>query len=319
MNSVPNSSREMPCGSEKEDCGKPTVAVVIAAYNAAEFIGRAIASVLNQTYAANEIIVVDDASTDSTVDVVTKIIAADDRVRLLRLPTNGGPSVARNAGFASALSAWIAVLDADDAYLPDRLSHLMSKSADADILADHWLPYDPWTDAVPQYNTQAEVSWKKMDMMSAADPRTKLGLYKPIFRRSFLERLNLRYSETVRHGEDFLLAFEAIARGARHWLSSRPGYLYTLRSSGWSRTQLDYRTLSENVEALAKRDDLDLPRAVRKKLMDRAAHQRDLQAWQQLRSSIRQKRYVGAIHFVAGHPNLWPMVWREAYRYLFRS
>jgi len=97
----------------------PAISVVIPAYNAAEVLPRALESVLAQTWPAYEIIVVDDGSKDSTSDVVKRYVT--DNVHYVR-QENAGPSAARNKGVALARSDWIAFLDADDWYYPDRLA-----------------------------------------------------------------------------------------------------------------------------------------------------------------------------------------------------
>jgi hypothetical protein len=95
----------------------PTISVVIAVYTGAETIRRAIDSVLAQTFAACELIVVDDGSTDETAAIVGQF---GERVRLLR-QGNAGVAAARNAGAAAARGDWLAFLDADDWYYPERL------------------------------------------------------------------------------------------------------------------------------------------------------------------------------------------------------
>src|SRR5882724_11553820 len=94
-----------------------TIAVVIPVYNKERHIGRALASVLGQTSPAEEIIVVDDASTDGSMQAIADFL--DPRIRILKRSTPGpGPSAARNLGIRSARSEWIAFLDADDAWNP---------------------------------------------------------------------------------------------------------------------------------------------------------------------------------------------------------
>lgn len=89
------------------------ISVVIPAYNAEKYIARAVGSVLKQTRRADEIIVIDDGSTDGTADAVRSF---GDRVRLIQQP-NAGVSAARNAGIRAAAGNWIAFLDADDEWL----------------------------------------------------------------------------------------------------------------------------------------------------------------------------------------------------------
>ncbi|RKY08906.1 MAG: hypothetical protein DRP66_03450 [Planctomycetota bacterium] len=102
-----------------------TVSVVIPAYNAQRYVGRAIDSALAQTRRPDEIIVVDDGSTDNTAEVIRSY---GSKVCFIG-QENGGASVARNTGIEAARSEWIAFLDADDEWLPEKLQlqieHLM--------------------------------------------------------------------------------------------------------------------------------------------------------------------------------------------------
>lgn len=105
----------------------PSVSVVIPAYNAAGYIREALDSVDAQTWADYEVIVVDDASADNTVEVVEEWISArservSGRYRLVRLTENLGPAGARNRAVAEACGEWIAFLDGDDIWYPHRLA-----------------------------------------------------------------------------------------------------------------------------------------------------------------------------------------------------
>jgi len=95
----------------------PRFSVVIPVYNGQAFVARAIESVLAQSWPAYELIVVDDGSTDDTATVVARF---GDRVRYCR-QDNAGVSAARNRGAEMATGDWLAFLDADDWYYPDRL------------------------------------------------------------------------------------------------------------------------------------------------------------------------------------------------------
>ena len=93
------------------------ISVVIPAYNAGPCVGRAIDSILAQSFTDYEIIVVDDGSTDDTAEAVKKY---GDKVRYI-YQENAGSSVARNGGIEAAKGDWIAFLDADDEWLPEKL------------------------------------------------------------------------------------------------------------------------------------------------------------------------------------------------------
>jgi glycosyltransferase involved in cell wall biosynthesis len=102
----------------------PNISVIIPTYNRAPLLESAILSVLAQTYRAHEIIVVDDGSTDNTVEVVIegqrKAALKQVPLRLVR-QQQGGAARARNAGMAASTGDWIAFLDSDDRWLPEKL------------------------------------------------------------------------------------------------------------------------------------------------------------------------------------------------------
>lgn len=99
----------------------PEVSVVMACYNSAAFLDEAIQSILCQTFTNFELIVIDDASTDGTSDIVQDYCAKDSRIIYYRLDTNSGPANARNIGIELSSGKWIANLDSDDIALPNRL------------------------------------------------------------------------------------------------------------------------------------------------------------------------------------------------------
>jgi glycosyltransferase involved in cell wall biosynthesis len=96
----------------------PLVSVIIPTYNRADLVRQAVASVAAQTYRDFEIVVVDDGSTDSTGEV----LSAGPELRLLRHGRRRGVSAARNTGIKAARGRWLAFLDSDDLWLPDKLA-----------------------------------------------------------------------------------------------------------------------------------------------------------------------------------------------------
>jgi teichuronic acid biosynthesis glycosyltransferase TuaG len=98
------------------------VSVVTPAWNAGRFVAETIASVRAQTLADWEMWVVDDASSDDTAAVVERIAAGDPRVRLVRQRANAGPAQARQAALDRAGGRFLAFLDADDLWLPEKLA-----------------------------------------------------------------------------------------------------------------------------------------------------------------------------------------------------
>ncbi len=103
---------------------KPTISVILPAFNASQTIGECIESVLEQDFNDLELIVVDDGSTDATGEVVGKFTQIDERVRYIA-KDNGGVSSARNEGLCCARGEFVAFLDSDDLLLPGCLSSLI--------------------------------------------------------------------------------------------------------------------------------------------------------------------------------------------------
>lgn len=97
------------------------VSIICSIYNSEKFVAQAIESVQAQTYHNWELVITDDCSTDNGPDIVTFYAAKDPRIRLLRLERNGGPGVSRNNSISSANGQYIAFLDSDDIWLPDKL------------------------------------------------------------------------------------------------------------------------------------------------------------------------------------------------------
>ena len=102
----------------------PRISVITATHNAAQFIDRTAACVLEQTFGDLEWVVVDDASADGTADRVEAL--GDPRVHVLRRTTGGGPSAARNTGLARARGELIGFLDHDDIWFPERAQRLVA-------------------------------------------------------------------------------------------------------------------------------------------------------------------------------------------------
>jgi glycosyltransferase involved in cell wall biosynthesis len=98
-----------------------STAAIIPVYNREHLIAQALKSIQGQTHPVDEIVVVDDASTDATAGTVTELSRHDSRIRLLSLEQNVGAAAARNIGVNSTKCDWIAFLDSDDEWMPQKL------------------------------------------------------------------------------------------------------------------------------------------------------------------------------------------------------
>lgn len=101
------------------------VSIITPAFRAESVIGETIKSVIAQTYSNWEMLIVEDCSPDNTRDVICQWAQTDPRVRLIALELNGGPAIARNAALERASGRWIAFLDSDDLWLPQKLERTL--------------------------------------------------------------------------------------------------------------------------------------------------------------------------------------------------
>lgn len=100
---------------------QPLVSIITPSYNASEYIVQTIASVIGQTFQNWEMVIVDDCSTDDTRDKVKQYAAKDGRIHLIELEENSGAAVARNHALQFAAGRYVAFLDSDDCWKPDKL------------------------------------------------------------------------------------------------------------------------------------------------------------------------------------------------------
>lgn len=225
----------------------PQISIIIPTYNVAPYIGKAIQSALTQTGVTTEILMIDDKSTDDTVSIARAI--NDPRVRIIELPQNGGPSVARNKGLEFAKGEWIAILDGDDAFEESRLAQLLNDArvSQADIIVDNLNIYREDDQSLsPMFSSPEFRSPTIINLTHFIRGNQlflggyTLGYLKPLFKASFLRLHNLSYSTDIRIGEDYLLMAECLAKGAKCVTCPQSGYRYTVRANSIShRLNLD--------------------------------------------------------------------------------
>lgn len=104
----------------------PRVSVVMPAFNVEKYIERAVTSVLDQSFTDLELIVVDDGSKDSTLEMVQTLAREDSRLKVIVQENAGRPSIARNRGIARSTGEYLAFLDSDDFWFPNRVEMMVS-------------------------------------------------------------------------------------------------------------------------------------------------------------------------------------------------
>ena len=244
-------------------CPSACVDVLIAAWNNANTIGRAVRSALSDDQ-VNRVIVTDDGSTDDTFLVVSSLREkVGDRIVLQRLDENKGPSAARNRGLELSTAPWIAILDGDDYFRPGRIRALLDASEGADFVADDQIQVKEGEDDRSALPSDCLVGHENMITLDLATfvakniseggrVRKELGFLKPMMRRSFLDLNELRYLEELRLGEDFALYARALAAGAIFRVIPSRTYISVIRSNSISgnHSKRDLECLRNSTRAL---------------------------------------------------------------------
>lgn len=112
---------------------KDLVSIIMPCYNASNFIRQSIDSVLKQSFTDWELLVIDDVSSDDSCEIVASYATKDKRINLLRMDNNGGAANARNKGIGCANGRYIAFLDSDDIWLPNKLQRQIDFMADKQV------------------------------------------------------------------------------------------------------------------------------------------------------------------------------------------
>jgi succinoglycan biosynthesis protein ExoO len=222
--------------------GVPKVSVVIPVYNSASTLPRCIRSATGQTLRDIEILIADDASTDDSALIAEGFARDDRRIRVIRMPQNGGKSRAMNRMISEASGEWIAVLDADDAYLATRLEQLIgvAEMHGVAMVADNILYRDAGADQVVRTAFDPVASPRILgtkDLLANTDSFAEFdfGILKPIVRRDFVQAHGLIYYEQTRLAEDFYYLLNYFVAGGRAYLIGEPLYCWTMPFSNHSR------------------------------------------------------------------------------------
>lgn len=189
--------------------GQPLISVIMPTHNRAKLLGRAIQSVLSQTYQKIELLVVDDASTDGTTNVVRSF--TDSRLRYIKLERNLRAAGARNVGIRSSAGELIAFQDDDDQWLVEKLEkQVAALLAAGDGVGLNLCGHIRFSPQGPEY-LGGEAKFRSMDF--SRGPLGGFGMIATpawLVRRSYLEQVGL-FDERVKSWDDWELALRLSA------------------------------------------------------------------------------------------------------------
>ncbi len=243
----------------------PGVSVIIPMYNSARYILTCLTSVLNQTFKNFEVICVDDASTDNTVEIVKKFAARDGRIKVIRLSKNsGGASEPRNTGIKLSRGKYIAFLDADDMYTKTALEELytLAEKWRADVVHTEqvYFPENKTIDVTPEtkFTTFSKETggFCKEPMLETDNLAKRVQMFyqgrffgwvhNKLYRRDFLMGKNI-YFDKLLTSEDIIFYFKVICTAPR--IVRVPNIVYIYRNNPDSITR-KMVTVEQSLHAL---------------------------------------------------------------------
>ena len=298
---------------------EPVVSVIIPAYNTEGYIEQAIQSALDQTWRNLEVVVVDDGSTDGTVAVVQSM--AEDRVKLFKNARNMGVGATRNRAIQESQGQWIAVLDSDDWYAPERLERLVhfAQETGADMVADdlhivedgHAEPRTTllaWSGDGANLTQPIQVSAVDFVQSDIENQKgLKLGFSKPMFKRQFLFDHGVAYRPEITVSQDFWIDLDCLVQGATFWLLPEPYYYYRSREGALTTSTKITLRLDQECEVIAQfmadqqsylATNPDLAEALTFKLRETAKY-RD---YYRVVERMKGKEYAQAMAQVSAYP-----------------
>ena len=232
------------------------ISIIIPVYNVENYLNDCINSVLNQSYQNFEIICIDDASTDSSSEILEYFVQKDSRIKLLKNETNRGLGPSRNIGLDVAKGKYILFLDSDDWYSPDTLEtlYIEAEKNNLDVLLFKSTVY--YDDS----QTLKVESYYDMSFMNKFDhkvfnhwelDKTKLffipiAVWNKFYLKSFLDENNIRFPNKDYLHEDNPFSCKVMIHAKR--ISMLTDYFYNHRKRDGSLTTLRDRRLFDNIE-----------------------------------------------------------------------
>ncbi len=227
---------------------REVVSIIVPVYNSERYLRECIESVCNMSYQEYELILVNNGSIDTSLDICTEYAKKDKRIRVLDIP-NEGVSVARNCGLAEATGKWITFLDSDDCLYPQGIEQMLSEeTSEVDVvLSQHTRDFsmEPNGESnLCELNPELLLScclrfpmyYKKLF------PKYHINTYLnwmscgKLYRREFLVERNLRYPQGIFTSEDFLFLLHLYAQKPRVVGTNVTLYYYRVNQSSVTHT-----------------------------------------------------------------------------------
>ncbi len=251
------------------------ISIIMPAYNTEQYIARGIDSCLAQSYGNWELLVIDDGSTDGTVQVVEKYANQEDRIHLIRAE-HGGVSRARNCGIDAVAGEYIVFLDSDDWLESDALEQLLKLQEEyptclvaCDRFSVHYSTSSGKLEQIKRPKTSAILEREQALLMTGKEQYNNSSVNK-LFRREIMDNYGIRFDPEISYGEDELLVFQYLLH-TEGMVFTEKAYWNVLERSG-SATRDGFRsaflTSLDEVDQMAEYGNGRLSEAVNHRLLE---------------------------------------------------
>ena len=212
----------------------PVVSIITPAYNAARYIEHTLESAVRQTFGDFELLIVDDGSTDQTLEVAERYAARDPRVKVSR-QANRGIAAARNSAMARACGRYFALLDSDDLWFPTYLAEqiaILEQRPDISILSANALNFGGPMDGEPLLPVWDYSAIRPVSLLRLVEVEDSMSIMS-VFRREVAEAVGT-FDENLRRSEDYDFWLRSACAGFAIAINPRPLGLYRRRPDSLS-------------------------------------------------------------------------------------
>jgi glycosyltransferase involved in cell wall biosynthesis/tetratricopeptide (TPR) repeat protein len=218
---------------------KPLVSIIVPVFNIEQYVEKCFVSILNQSSTDIECIIVDDASTDRSIEIIQNTILEDKRFRIITKKQNSGLPAARNTGLKEAIGRYILHVDGDD-FLSTRAVEKLLQRAERDQSDVVWGAARTWPAGVLIRGRPRELD---KPFRYADEPELWVwgGVVMFLFRADFIRRLGIKFNEKIQFGEDKVYLSSVLPKAKR--ISYVYDSIYFYRSAGGITSYLDVQKL----------------------------------------------------------------------------
>ena len=242
---------------------QPELSIIIPAHNCGDKISQIVDSILKQSFANFELIIVNDKSSDDTKQVIQKLAKSDERIILINQKHNGGAAVARNAGLSIASGKYIMFFDADDNIVPQTITEFVKaiKDTESDLVVSGFrvvtsrnnLPLqsvDVCTNNLPEQLIGE--SWRLYILRLLGLDGRLYQVWNKIYKASVIKKYKLEFKPGINFGEDLIFNLDYLSHINKISFINKPLYIYyqSLDSGTFSKSSLIYANRLQNYNYL---------------------------------------------------------------------